>query len=115
MLGPGLAVPPIADMATLAAWLEAHVPPAAAPVLVHGDFRLDNLIFHPTEPRVVAVLDWELCTLGDPLADVAYNVLPYHIAAAAAGTNGGPAAPVSADQAGILQPPGPSRWRPSPR
>jgi aminoglycoside phosphotransferase (APT) family kinase protein len=61
-------------------WLPRHLPvkePAAA--VVHGDYRIDNLIFHPTEPRVLAILDWELSTLGDPLADFAYHVMMYRM------------------------------------
>jgi aminoglycoside phosphotransferase (APT) family kinase protein len=60
-------------MEHLITWLPAHCPPDDGQVrLVHGDFRIDNLIFHPGEPRVLAVVDWELSTLGQPLADLAY-------------------------------------------
>jgi aminoglycoside phosphotransferase (APT) family kinase protein len=72
---------PLPAMDELIAWLPAHVPADDTTRLVHGDFRLDNMIFHPTEPRVLAVLDWELSTLGHPLADLAYNCMPYHLAA----------------------------------
>lgn len=57
----------------LLAWLAEHLPDDDETTLTHGDFKLNNLMFHPTEPRVVAVLDWELSTLGHPLADVAFN------------------------------------------
>ena len=67
-------------MDALGAWLHAHVPESDETTLVHGDYRFDNMIFHPTEPRVLAVLDWELSTLGHPLADLAYNCMPYHAA-----------------------------------
>jgi aminoglycoside phosphotransferase (APT) family kinase protein len=60
-------------------WLPRHVPPAADTRIVHGDYRLDNVIFHPTEPRILAVLDWELSTLGDPLADFAYHCMRWHL------------------------------------
>lgn len=61
------------DMETLIEWLQANMPADDGQVsLIHGDFRLDNMIFHPSEPRVLAVLDWELSTLGHPLADLAY-------------------------------------------
>ena len=71
---------PLPAMDELSAWLHAHVPASDETTLVHGDFRLDNMIFHPSEPRVLAVLDWELSTLGHPLADLAYNCMPYHAA-----------------------------------
>jgi aminoglycoside phosphotransferase (APT) family kinase protein len=74
---------PIEEMDKLMAWLPAHIPPAAMDPamvsIVHGDFRLDNLMFHPTEPRVLAVLDWELSTLGHPLADLSYHCMAWHI------------------------------------
>ena len=61
----------------LLAWLTAHMPMDDETTLTHGDFKLNNLLFHPTEPRVVAVLDWELSTLGHPLADVAFNTVAW--------------------------------------
>ena len=60
-------------------WLPNNIPPEAGTSVVHGDFRLDNTIFHPSEPRILAVLDWELSTLGDPLADFAYHCMSWHI------------------------------------
>jgi aminoglycoside phosphotransferase (APT) family kinase protein len=74
---------PIEAMDRLIEWLPAHIPLGARDKtqvgIVHGDFRLDNLIFHPTEPRVLAVLDWELSTLGHPLADFSYHCMAWHI------------------------------------
>lgn len=64
----------------LIGWLEARVPDDQTSALFHGDFRIGNLMFHPTEPRVVAVLDWELSTLGHPMADVAFNVQAWSMA-----------------------------------
>jgi aminoglycoside phosphotransferase (APT) family kinase protein len=69
----------IPAMNKLMAWLPQHVPAYDPTTIVHGDFRLGNLIVHPTEPRIVAVLDWELSTTGHPLADLAYNCLFYHL------------------------------------
>jgi len=67
-------------MDRLCGWLEANVPDEDnSTSLVHGDFRIDNLIFHPTEPRVLAVLDWELSTLGHPGADFAYHAMMYRM------------------------------------
>ena len=68
---------PVADIERLIAWLPQHIPEGEATALCHGDFRLGNLMFHPTEPRVVGVLDWELSTIGDPLADVAFNAMAW--------------------------------------
>jgi aminoglycoside phosphotransferase (APT) family kinase protein len=67
------------NMDALVEWLPTAIPPGEETAIVHGDFRCDNLIFHPTEPRIVAVLDWELSTLGHPLADFAYHCLMYRI------------------------------------
>ncbi len=69
----------IPPMEALLAWLPANVPSSDETTLAHGDFRIDNLIFHPTEPRALAVLDWELSTLGHPLADVAYTCMLYDV------------------------------------
>jgi aminoglycoside phosphotransferase (APT) family kinase protein len=67
------------NMDRLIEWLPANIPPGDETSIVHGDFRIDNMIFHPTEPRVLAVLDWELSTLGHPLADFAYHAMMYHM------------------------------------
>ena len=73
----------IESMERLIEWLPAHIPPLDAAALVHGDYRLDNLVFHATEPRVVAVLDWELSTLGHPMADFAYHAMAWLMPAGA--------------------------------
>jgi aminoglycoside phosphotransferase (APT) family kinase protein len=74
---------PIPEMDRLMEWLPAHIPASARDEtltsIVHGDYRLDNLMFHATEPRVIAVLDWELSTLGHPLADFSYHCMAWHI------------------------------------
>jgi len=75
----------IVSMDRLMAWLPAHIPAGDDVAIVHGDYRVENLIFHPTEPRIVAIVDWELSTLGHPLADLAYNCLTYHLPAEALG------------------------------
>src|SRR5260370_10615070 len=66
-------------MDDLIGWLPAHLPPAGPVRLVHGDYRLDNVILAPDAPRVLAVLDWELSTLGDPLADFSYHLMKWHM------------------------------------
>jgi aminoglycoside phosphotransferase (APT) family kinase protein len=74
---------PIEAMDRLMQWLPAHMPASARDErevsIVHGDFRLDNLVFHPSEPCVLAVLDWELSTIGHPLADFSYHCMAWHI------------------------------------
>lgn len=71
----------IPAMDQLMAWLPEHIPQESEErtCIVHGDYRLDNLMFHPTEPRVLAVLDWELSTLGHPMADFGYHCMSWHI------------------------------------
>ena len=69
----------IEAMDNLIAWLPKHIPPGDETTVVHGDYRLDNTILHSTEPRILAVLDWELSTLGHPLADFAYHCMSWHI------------------------------------
>jgi aminoglycoside phosphotransferase (APT) family kinase protein len=69
----------IPEMDKLMEWLPAHVPEAETTTIVHGDYRLDNMIFHPTAPRVAAVIDWEISTLGDPLADFSYVMMMWRI------------------------------------
>jgi aminoglycoside phosphotransferase (APT) family kinase protein len=69
----------IDEMERLIEWLPAHIPPSASVRLVHGDYRLDNMIFAKDTPRVLAVLDWELATLGDPLADFSYHLMVWNM------------------------------------
>jgi aminoglycoside phosphotransferase (APT) family kinase protein len=71
----------IEAMERLIAWLPEHIPAGDETTLVHGDFRLGNMLVHPTEPRIVAVLDWELSTLGHPLADFSYHVMLWRVGA----------------------------------
>ncbi|HTV88979.1 MAG TPA: phosphotransferase family protein [Stellaceae bacterium] len=70
---------PIPEMDRLIDWLPERLPPDGAPAVVHGDYRMDNLVFHKTEPNVIGVLDWELSTIGDPLADFAYHVMCWRV------------------------------------
>jgi aminoglycoside phosphotransferase (APT) family kinase protein len=69
----------IEEMEQLIAWLPENLPPPAPVRIVHGDYRLDNIILAPYEPAILGVLDWELCTLGDPLADLAYHLMQWHM------------------------------------
>jgi aminoglycoside phosphotransferase (APT) family kinase protein len=69
----------IEAMDHLIEWLPKNIPPGDETSIVHGDYRLDNVIFHPTEPRVLAVLDWELSTLGHPLADFSYHMMTWRL------------------------------------
>jgi aminoglycoside phosphotransferase (APT) family kinase protein len=66
-------------MERLIEWLPKHIPPGGPPRLVHGDYRLDNLIIASGAPKIIAVLDWELSTLGDPLADFTYHLMAWHM------------------------------------
>ena len=68
-----------ADMDRLVDWLSENIPADDQTAIVHGDYRIDNLIFHPAEPKVIAVLDWELSTLGHPLADFAYHAMMFRM------------------------------------
>jgi aminoglycoside phosphotransferase (APT) family kinase protein len=78
----------VAAMDRLAEWLPANIPPdEPQPRVIHGDFRCDNMVFHPAEPRVVAVLDWELSTLGHPLADFSYHLMMYRMPEALGGAD----------------------------
>ena len=70
---------PIEAMERLISWLPSHLPPEQPGRIFHGDLLLNNMVFHPTEPRVIALLDWELSTLGDPLADLAYHVMVWRV------------------------------------
>src|SRR5690606_34503067 len=75
-------------MNRLMSWLREHVPEAESTSLVHGDYRLDNMILHPTEPRVIAVLDWELSTIGHPLGDFTYHLMAWQMPEIGIGSTG---------------------------
>lgn len=75
-------------MDELMAWLPEHIPPDDTSTVVHGDFRLDNMIFHPSEPRVIAVLDWELSTIGHPLGDFTYHLMSWQMPKIGIGSSG---------------------------
>ena len=77
------------DMDRLIEWLPAHLPPPGPVRIVHGDYRLDNAIVHATQPKILAVLDWELSTLGDPLADFTYHLMQWHMPHSDAGAGTG--------------------------
>ncbi len=66
-------------MDRLIQWLPDNIPPGDEVAIVHGDYRIDNPVFHPTQPRILAILDWDLSTLGHPLADFAYHLMIYHM------------------------------------
>ncbi|GIL01844.1 MAG: aminoglycoside phosphotransferase [Alphaproteobacteria bacterium] len=78
----------IPAMDNVMGWLARHMPRDDEAAIAHGDFRLENMILHPHQPRVLAVLDWELATIGHPLPDLAYNCLPYHVPANFPGIGG---------------------------
>jgi aminoglycoside phosphotransferase (APT) family kinase protein len=69
----------VAAMDQLIEWLPDNIPDDESASIVHGDYRLDNMVLHPTEPRVIAVLDWELSTIGHPLADFTYHLMAWHL------------------------------------
>lgn len=77
-----------ADMNALIAWLSSHLPANDETAIVHGDYRIGNTILHRTEPRIVAVLDWELATLGHPLSDLAYACMYYRMPSSSEGAGG---------------------------
>ena len=69
-------------------WLPVHIPEDESTAIVHGDFRLDNLVIHPTEPRVLAALDWELSTIGHPLGDFTYHLMAWQMPEIGIGSSG---------------------------
>jgi aminoglycoside phosphotransferase (APT) family kinase protein len=78
----------IEAMNKLIDWLPAHVPQDESASIVHGDYRLDNMVFHPTEPEVLAVLDWELSTIGHPLGDFTYHLMAWQMPEIGIGSTG---------------------------
>jgi aminoglycoside phosphotransferase (APT) family kinase protein len=90
----------IDEMEKLIEWLPQHLPTDARDSIVHGDYRLDNMILHPTEPKVIAVLDWELCTIGDPMADFTYHLMQWMMPEGTT-TGGGTGSLLGADLAAL--------------
>ncbi|MBV9992399.1 MAG: phosphotransferase family protein [Alphaproteobacteria bacterium] len=90
----------IDEMNKLIEWLPAHLPTDERISVVHGDYRLDNMILHPTEPKVIAVLDWELCTIGDPMADFTYHLMQWMMPEGTT-TGGGTGSLLGADLAAL--------------
>ena len=90
----------IDEMEKLIEWLPQHLPADARDSIVHGDYRLDNMILHPMEPKVVAVLDWELCTIGDPMADFTYHLMQWMMPEGTT-TGGGTGSLLGADLAAL--------------
>ena len=78
----------IGEMDRLIEWLPAHIPVDDSASVVHGDFRLDNMVFHPDEPRVLAVLDWELSTIGHPIGDFTYHLMAWQMPEIGIGSTG---------------------------
>src|SRR5262249_31147577 len=78
----------IEAMDRLLEWLPANAPANDETTIVHGDYRLDNMIYHASEPRVLAIIDWEISTLGDPMAELSYLLMNYRIPAEQNGLNG---------------------------
>jgi aminoglycoside phosphotransferase (APT) family kinase protein len=69
----------VPEMEKLIEWMPRHIPADNSVTIAHGDYRLENSIYHASAPRMIAVLDWELSTIGHPLADLAYNCMGYHV------------------------------------
>lgn len=103
-------------------WLPQHVPAEMPGRIVHGDYRMDNVVFHPAQPRILAVLDWELSTLGDPVADFAYHCMNWRLPSDASRALGGidvtslgipPEAAYAQryfERVGLGEPPSPATW-----
>jgi aminoglycoside phosphotransferase (APT) family kinase protein len=94
----------IPEMNQLMEWLPGACPAQSAVAIVHGDFRLDNTVLHPTEPRILAVLDWELSTLGDPIADFTYHMMQWHMPPSKTGAGVGSLVGHDLDALGIPSP-----------
>jgi len=81
-------VEPNPSLQRLSEWLPGHIPASEAVTIAHGDYHLQNVIFHPAEPRVIGIVDWELSTLGNPFADLAYNTMIFHLPASTVNLGG---------------------------